>query len=76
MKRTYAIISESNDEKEILFTSTRKAEIEKDFRRWIKRFKKSEKHFVSQINCGYAIVTYMAEFSMVETEYYITSKIG
>lgn len=76
MRRTYAVMSESNGVTEVVFTSTRKAEIEKTFRRWIKGFKKRDNYFVSEMNMGYAIVTYIGPFAKVETEYYITSKIN
>ena len=56
---------------EVVFTSTRKREIESLFNRLMKSFIKDGKFSVEFNNIGYAVVTFFGEWGMSDTEYFI-----
>lgn len=56
---------------EVVFTSTRKREIESLFHRLMKSFSKEGKFSVEFKNIDYAVVTLFGELGMSDTEYFI-----
>lgn len=56
---------------EVVFTSTRKREIESLFHRLMKSFSKEGQFSVEFKNIGYAVVTSYGELGMSDTEYFI-----
>lgn len=56
---------------EVVFTSTRKREIESLFHRLMKSLSKEGKFSVEFKNIDYAVVTLFGELGMSDTEYFI-----
>lgn len=72
MRATYQVMSQFQGQApEVVFTSTRKAEIESLFNRLMKSFIKDGKFSVEFKNIGYAVVTFFGEWGMSDTEYFI-----
>ena len=68
MRATYQVMRQGKGENaEVVFTSTRKREIESLFNRLMKSFIKDGKFK----NIGYAVVTFFGEWGMSDTEYFI-----
>ena len=72
MRAVYKIkTQEQGEEPRVIFTSTRKSEIEQQFRRTLKSYKSISSYFVQMINMGYAKITFYGSFSISETEIWI-----
>lgn len=72
MRATYQVMRQGKGENaEVVFTSTRKREIESLFNRLMKSFIKDGKFSVESKNIGYAVVTFFGEWGMSDTEYFI-----
>lgn len=72
MRAVYKIkTQEQGEEPRVIFTSTRKSEIEQQFRRTLKSYKSISSYFVQMINMGYAKITFYGSFLTSETEIWI-----
>lgn len=72
MRAIYKIkTQEQGEEPRVIFTSTRKSDIEKYFRITLKSYKGISSYFVQLINMGYAKITFYGSFSISETEIWI-----
>ena len=72
MRATYQVMRQGKGENdEVVFTSTRKREIESLFNRLMKSFIKDGKFSVEFKNISYAVVTFFGEWGMSDTEYFI-----
>ena len=72
MRAVYKIkTQEQGEEPRVIFTSTRKSEIEQQFRRTLKSYKSISSFFVQMINMGYAKITFYGSFSIYETDIWI-----
>lgn len=72
MRATYQVMSQFQGQApEVVFTSTRKREIESRFYRLMKSFSKDRQFSVQFKNIGYAVVTFFGEWGMSDTEYFI-----
>lgn len=72
MRATYQVMSQFKGEQpEVVFTSTRKAEIESRFFRLMKSLSKDSSFSVEHRGTGHAVVTHYGEFGMSELEYFI-----
>ena len=72
MRATYQVMRQGKGENaEVVFTSTRKREIESLFNRLMKSFSKNSSFSVEHSGIGHAIVTHYGEYGMSESEYFI-----
>ncbi len=70
--KTYKIISESNGEKNEVYTSTRKRDIESFFNNLRKRFEKGTS--VIYHNMGWFSTEFVGTFQVFTTDYYIVKE--